>query len=96
MDRVANKPMGDTANAHMVDEDGKAVFSAPHYILPPGAQWLPIAAMPPFRKVGWRKGKWFDEEEAYTKKLIEVFTNGYLNIPGGTTLRCFLAERLSW
>ncbi|RYF51117.1 MAG: hypothetical protein EOO38_04010 [Cytophagaceae bacterium] len=92
-DRAANKPPHDYANGHVVDE---VVYAAPHFILPPGAQWVPVTTMPPYRKVGWRKGKWFDEEEAYTKKLIEVFTNGYLNIPGGTTLRCYLADRLSW
>jgi hypothetical protein len=44
----------------------------------------------------WRKGKWFDEEESYTEKLIEAFIKGYLNIPGGTTLRSFLSEQLCW
>eukprot|EP01031_Cornospumella_fuschlensis_P031069 gene31069-37549_t len=93
---TASKPsIADSTNGPAGDEDGKAVYAAPHFIIPPGAQWLPVSSIPPFRKVGWRKGKWFDEEEAYTKKLIEVFTNGYLSIPGGTTLRCFLAERLS-
>ena len=49
-----------------------------------------------YSKMSWRKGKWLDEEEAYTKKLIEAFNAGYLNIPSGTTLRSFLSERLSW
>lgn len=46
-------------------------------------------------KISWRKGKWIDEEELYTKKLIEAFNNGYLKIPTGTTLRSFLSEKLS-
>jgi len=44
----------------------------------------------------WRKGKWTDEEDMYTRKLIEAFYGGYLNITTGTTLRSFLAERLYW
>ena len=53
--------------------------------------------MPPsVPKPLWRKGKWLDEEEAYTKKLIEAFNSGFLNISSGTTLRSFLSERLSW
>eukprot|EP01039_Chlorochromonas_danica_P008722 gene8725-9612_t len=75
-------------------------FYAPPYLMAPTTAWMahhPAAmALPPgYRKVTWRKGKWFDEEENYTKKLIEVFSNGYLNLAGGTTLRSFLSERLS-
>jgi len=44
----------------------------------------------------WRKGKWTDEEEKYTKKLIAAFNQGYLQLPPGTTLRCFLSEKLNW
>lgn len=61
--------------------------------------WMTLTPrlFPPFyQKAGWRKGKWLEEEEAYTKKLIEAFNAGYLNLPSGTTLRCFLSERLSW
>lgn len=60
--------------------------------------WVPNRALPPasFPKVGWRKGKWLDEEEAYTRKLIEAFNAGFLNLPSGTTLRSFLSERLCW
>ena len=47
-------------------------------------------------KISWRKGKWIDEEELYTRKLIEAFNSGYLKIPTGTTLRSFLSEKLSW
>ncbi len=47
-------------------------------------------------KFTWRKGKWTEEEESYTKKLIDAFNQGYLKIASGTTLRSFLAERLFW
>ncbi len=47
-------------------------------------------------KVSWRKGKWLEEEEVYTKKLIDAFSAGYLNLPSGTTLRSFLSEKLCW
>jgi hypothetical protein len=60
----------------------------------PGQTFLPSA--PLCKEATWRKGKWFDEEEAYTEKLIESFTKGYLNLPAGTTLRSFLAEELGW
>lgn len=73
----------------------------PELLMEANAQsaWMALTPrlFPPFyQKAGWRKGKWLEEEEAYTKKLIEAFNAGYLNLPGGTTLRCFLSERLSW
>ena len=43
-----------------------------------------------------RKGKWTEEEETYTMKLIEAFIAGVLPLPQGTTLRSFLSEKLSW
>lgn len=43
-----------------------------------------------------RKGKWSEEEEILTKKLISAFYDGYLQIPVGTTLRSFLSEMLFW
>lgn len=49
-----------------------------------------------YPKISLRKGKWLEEEEIYTKKLIEAFNLGYLNVPNGTTLRSFLSERLCW
>ncbi len=48
------------------------------------------------KSMNWRKGKWFEEEEVYTRKLIEAFNAGLLLIPSGTTLRSFLSEKLSW
>ncbi len=71
----------------------------PHNMMPVGASgpWMPQRVVPQsYPKIGWRKGKWLDEEEAYTKKLIEAFNNGHLHLPSGTTLRSFLSERLSW
>lgn len=47
-------------------------------------------------KLSWRKGKWTEEEEIFTKKLIDAFNGGYLKVPSNTTLRSFLAERLCW
>jgi hypothetical protein len=47
-------------------------------------------------KITWRKGKWTEEEEAYTKRLIEAFNSGKLKIPSGTTLRSYLSEKLCW
>lgn len=43
-----------------------------------------------------RKGKWTEEEESYTMKLIEAFVAGVLPLPQGTTLRSFLSEKLCW
>lgn len=43
-----------------------------------------------------RKGKWSEEEELFTKKLIAAFHDGHLLIPIGTTLRTFLSEKLFW
>ena len=43
-----------------------------------------------------RKGKWTEEEETYTMKLIEAFIAGVLPLPQGTTLRSFLSEKLCW
>lgn len=43
-----------------------------------------------------RKGKWSEEEELLTKKLINAFYDGYLQVPVGTTLRSFLSEMLFW
>jgi hypothetical protein len=49
------------------------------------------------KKVALRKGKWTDEEELYTKKLIDSFNEGLLlKIPHGTTLRSLLSEKLWW
>ena len=53
----------------------------------------PPAYMP---KLSWRKGKWTEEEEIFTKKLIDAFNGGYLKVSSSTTLRSFLAERLCW
>lgn len=47
-------------------------------------------------KVAWRKGKWTEDEELYTQRLIESFNAGQLKIPTGTTLRSYLSEKLSW
>lgn len=44
----------------------------------------------------YRKGKWTEEEEAFTKALINAFNDGYLTIPAGTTLRSFLSDKLNW
>jgi hypothetical protein len=43
-----------------------------------------------------RKGKWTEEEETYTMKLIEAFIAGVLPLTQGTTLRSFLSEKLCW
>ena len=48
------------------------------------------------RYLAGRKGKWTEEEETYTMKLIEAFIAGVLPLPQGTTLRSFLSEKLSW
>ena len=44
----------------------------------------------------YRKGKWTQEEEEFTKALITAFNDGCLSIPTGTTLRSFLSEKLNW
>mmetsp|Transcript_12229 Transcript_12229/g.16042 ORF Transcript_12229/g.16042 Transcript_12229/m.16042 type:complete len:435 (-) Transcript_12229:508-1812(-) len=42
-----------------------------------------------------RKGKWTVEEEEFTTKIIHYFNTGVLQLPEGTTLRSFLAEKLN-
>lgn len=42
-----------------------------------------------------RKGKWTLEEETYANKIIYYFNQGQLNIPPGSTLRCYLSEKLN-
>ena len=75
-------------------------FIYPSY--PSAAAWMhPALALSSMNantmaKFTWRKGKWTEEEEAFTKKLIDAFNGGYLKIASGTTLRSFLAERLFW
>lgn len=46
------------------------------------------------KKKGMRRGKWIPEEEAYAKRITLDFKAGVLPLKDGTTLRCFLAERL--
>ena len=46
------------------------------------------------KKKGLRRGKWIPEEEAYAKRITTDFKAGVLPLKDGTTLRCFLAERL--
>lgn len=80
-----------------------AVMSANGFYPPlPSPTWMhPNFAMSSMNanalaKFTWRKGKWTEEEELYTKKLIDAFNSGFLKIASGTTLRSFLAERLFW
>ena len=42
-----------------------------------------------------RKGKWTPEEEEYAQAIISMFNRGLLPIPVGTTLRCYLSEKLN-
>ena len=42
-----------------------------------------------------RKGKWTTEEERYAQAIISMFNRGLLPIAAGTTLRCYLSEKLS-
>ena len=46
-------------------------------------------------KKGTRKGKWSIEEEEFTTRIIELFNSGLLELPEGTTLRSYLAAKLS-
>lgn len=48
------------------------------------------------KNMNLRRGKWTEEEEAYTNKIIEAFNEGTLVLPGmeGITLRAFLANKL--
>ena len=62
---------------------------------PPGIQYFNPYTLPSVKRIV-RKGKWLEEEEAYTRKLIDAFNEGYLEIQAGTTLRSFLSEKLSW
>lgn len=46
------------------------------------------------RKGSIRTGKWSLEEEQFVRALVSHFRSGSLNIPPGTTLRSYLAEKL--
>lgn len=46
------------------------------------------------RKSSVRTGKWSIEEEQFARALVSHFRSGSLNIPPGTTLRSYLAEKL--
>jgi len=46
-------------------------------------------------KKATRKGKWTIEEEEFTTRIIEFFNSGLLELPDGTTLRSYLAEKLN-
>jgi hypothetical protein len=39
-------------------------------------------------------GMWTKEEQDYVSALVEGFKNGTLDIPDGTSLRCFIASKL--
>lgn len=47
------------------------------------------------KKKSTRKGKWTIEEEEFTTRIIEFFNSGLLELPEGTTLRSYLAEKLN-
>lgn len=42
-----------------------------------------------------RKGKWTPEEEEYTSRIIQHFRSGLLTLPEGTTLRSYIAQKLT-
>nr|CCA21960.1 cleavage induced hypothetical protein [Albugo laibachii Nc14] len=44
---------------------------------------------------GLRSGKWTNEEEAYTVRIIHYFKLGLLDIQEGTSLRWYLAKKLN-
>lgn len=46
-------------------------------------------------KKSTRKGKWTIEEEEFTTRIIEYFNTGLLELPEGTTLRSYLADKLN-
>lgn len=47
------------------------------------------------KKPTTRKGKWTIEEEEFTTRIIEYFNSGLLELPEGTTLRSYLADKLN-
>lgn len=47
------------------------------------------------KKKSTRKGKWTIEEEEFTTRIIQFFNSGLLELPEGTTLRSYLAEKLN-
>jgi len=77
------------------------VFPRPILYNPMGSEVLnwpsyPISPIIYAPKKRYRKGKWTEEEEQFTKALIHAFNEGYLTIPVGTTLRTFLSDKLNW
>ena len=80
--------MGIDGNGLVIPHHHGTIIQAPHPTHPG------FASIP--GKRFWRKGKWTDEEEKYTKKLISAFSLGLLPLSPGTTLRCFLSEKLNW
>jgi hypothetical protein len=108
---MTNMPLDSHSVAGMNEEQQSLLAQAFGYI-PHPIGWihpstLPVSVQYPSNltpsgmtkaavQLNWRKGKWFEEEEAYTKKLIEAFNAGQLPLPSGTTLRSFLSEKLNW
>ena len=41
-------------------------------------------------------GAWTNEEQLYVEGLIKEFRDGSFKKSEGTSLRCFLADRLGW
>jgi len=88
-----------------IDQSGISMAAMSSAMVDPlGARvWapLPLAFNPLLyshlgKKTLYRKGKWTEEEEAFTKALISAFNDGLLSIPAGTTLRSFLSDKLNW
>ena len=82
-------PFASVASAPSAPAAAPAPICAPYDDTPMSASSSP-------RATPLRKGKWTPEEEAFTSRIIHDFTNGYLPLAPGTTLRSYLSEKLNW
>ena len=82
-------PFASVASAPSAPAAAPAPICAPYDDTPMSASSSP-------RATSLRKGKWTPEEEAFTSRIIHDFTNGYLPLAPGTTLRSYLSEKLNW
>ncbi len=62
---------------------------------PTGGKHVAMPLSSSNKKVGYRRGKWTMEEEAYANRLIQEFKHGMLPLTDGTTLRTFLSKLLN-
>lgn len=76
-----------------VGQDGEAAAPT-QTVVGPGIMIMGDEILPKELQGNLRRGKWTQEEEQYTSRIIHDFEHGLLNVPEGTTLRNYLSKTL--